>query len=694
MKPVGLKQLQAWVSEAETAHSLWRRESWTDCRFKDGEQWTEQQIQKMMKKNINPLTINRIFPIINLITGNFANNQHDIVAVGRTQEDSEISQVMSESVAFVMDQYHGYDAVFNAFTDQVVPGFGAMGVTLNNDPRKEKVKVRQYPWYSIWWDPFSDPWMETDNCRYAYYADWKDLEAVKQMFPEKAKTLDEHFSELVNSSPGQMGMQGNIDEGSIVEDKRRILSQGAKWADKERKRVRPVEMWYTVVDKAWFAKLPSGHVYELTGDARKQFEMVRAADQCVCATVKKMRVATFVGNVLLEDTKSPYKHDQYPFVPFVGYLDSFGFPYGVPRQVREMNMEVNKRRSMALSLISNRRVIMERNTSEDHNATYDQANQADGLIILNDGKSDTFQIQEMQSLAAPQVDMLNQSEREIQEITGANDESMGIHNASQSAVALENKQQRSSTMTANLMKNLRRSQRMLGERVISMVQTHWTEPKVLRVTDRVTGAERFAALNDPYFNANTGRIDIRNNITVGRYDVVVTEKPMTDTIRQKNLENIFSAIQKAPPEAIAPLLNLAFELSDLPNKEQLLHQLRLTLGVEPIDPLLSAAEADAKAKEKQAQLEEQQAIDAKMTMDERQAEIDKIMAEVQLKLADAELKRAQAAQGGEKNMIEADKAQTQKESTAREDYMKGVELAEKIKQSQSLTKPKPQKEAA
>jgi len=205
-------------------------------------------------------------------------------------------------------------------------------------------------------------------------------------------------------------------------------------------------------------------------------------------------------------------------------------------------------------------------------------------------------------------------------------------------------------MTASLLLNFKRSQKMLGERVISHVQRDWSGPKVLRVTDRVTGAERFVELNKKVFHENMGAIVVSNNITQGRYDIVVSDKPMTDTVRQKNLENIFSAIQKAPPEAIAPLLNLAFELSDFPNKAQLLHQLRAVLGVEPIDPLLTTAEADAKAAQKQQAIEKQQQAEAQMQMAERQAVVDlnnarvqEIMAKIQEVMANIQAKPAELA---------------------------------------------------
>jgi len=687
----GLKQFKSWVYESESAHSAWRKESWTDARFRDGAQWSNAERQALIDKDINPLTINRIFPVINLITGNFANNQHDIVAVGRTQEDADISQTASEGIAYVMDQYGGYDLIYNAFNDQVVPGFGALGVCLNPDPRKEKVQVKEYPWYSIWWDPYSDPWMNPAKCRYVYYADWKDLDDVAALYPEKASILRDHYAELSteNRSSGW-----EDDQGTMVEDKRSESIHSGHWVQKGRNRIRPVELWYTVKARTWFADFGNGELKEMDGkSAAEQFSMVEAANQCFCADVTKIRVATFVGDVLLSDQASPYPHNQFPFVPFVGYLDSYGLPYGVPRQVREMNMEVNKRRSMALSLISNRRVIMEKGTAEDKHAVYEEANRQDGLIILNDGKSESFQIQEMQSLAAPQIDLLHQSEREIQEITGANDDALGYTSGSESAVLTENRQQRAGMMTASLLKNLKRSQKILGSQIMSNIQNTWTGPKVLRVTDRASGVESFAHLNDPHFNPATGRIEIRNNIVAGKYDIIISEKPMTDTIREKNLENIFTAIQKAPPEAIAPLLSLAFELSNLPNKEQLLQQVRMSLGVEPIDPLLTGAEAKQKAMDKQQQMDEQQAADSDMEMQERQAEIEKTRAEIDKLIAEAQAEKVNAETDRQKLALEAEKIRVEEAASRRDDYEAGMKLRFELEKNRAESK-KPAKESA
>lgn len=298
-------------------------------------------------------------------------------------------------------------------------------------------------------------------------------------------------------------------------------------------------------------------------------------------------------------------------------------------------MEVNKRRSMALSLISNRRVIVEKNAAESPERAWEEANSTDGLIVLNDGRKGAFEIQEMGQLAPAQIDLLHESEREMQEIIGTNSESLGYKSPAESNVALENKQNRSFIMTAELMKNLKRGQRELGEQIVSLVQGSWSGEKVLRVTDRVSGVEKFVEVNAPYYDDSIGNINIRNNISNGQFDIVITERPMTDTVREKNLELVFSAIQKSPPEAVAPLLSIAFELSDLPQKDRLLQQVRMVLGVEPLDPMLTTEEAEQKAAQAQSALEQQRGVEAEfeqimreLAIKEKTAEIEKIQAQV------------------------------------------------------------------
>lgn len=624
-----IKTLLSWVKEAMDGFQSWRKDSWEDYEFRDGKQWSSRDVQKLKAKGIKALTINRIFPILNLIQGHYLNNRQDIVAKGRTKDDNEMGQVMSEGMLFILSQSHGHQRMSSAFNDQITAGFGCLGLGFHPDPRREKIALSSYSWYNVWWDLYATPWMDKDDCRYVFTAEWTDLDELTALFPEWAREIRDQFLELSTDTP-----QSDVnDEGTQIEEHKRHLSS-AYWVDTDRKRVRPIEMWYTKLVKRWFAVMANGRVVDLDDicDPVKEYQTIQSAKEVVSAYVKKMRVATFLGDLLLQDCWSPYVHDEYPFVPYVGYLDRFGFPFGIPRQIKEQDMEVNKRRSMALSLISNRRVIIEEKASENPQAVYAEANRTDGFIVLKPGKKNAFEIQEMAQMASSQLELMAQSEREIQEISGANDESLGYSARVQSGVALDKKQQTTATITASLLENAKYSQKLMGQRIGALIQDTWTDEKVLRITDRLTGMEKFVSVNERV-HSESG-VTLRNDVTQAMFDYEITSRPMTATVREKNADLIFSAINKSPPEAVGPLLNLALEISDIPNKDLLLQQIRKATGVAPLNDDLPLEEREALQKQEadQKEADAQKAIsqeDTTITLeqDKTKAETEKLRAE-------------------------------------------------------------------
>ena len=631
---VDIKQLLAWASEAQSSHRNWRKDSWEDYEFRDGLQWSPGAVTASIKKGILPITANKIFPVINRVFGQYLRTQKDIVALGRTKMDSELGQVMSEGIQYVIDQNKGTQKVGLAVHEQLLTGFGCLGVEFNSDPREERVSLVKYPWYSIWWDPYASPWMDKRDCRYAFYAGWKDFDSLLELFPEKANELKNKFGQLTSNA---QFVPNILDEGTAVEEYKRYLG-ASNWANSARKRIRPIEMWYTEATKCWFASMKNGQMIDLSKfkDPREEFAIIRDANQLLAATVKKMRVATFLSDLVLQDIESPYAHDNYPFIPFVGYLDRYDFPFGIPRQIKEQSKEGNKRRTQAMSMINNRRVIVEEGASKNINDIYAEANRQDGLIVVKKGKLGAFQIQELAQMAKYQVDLMQISDQEIKEVSGVNSEAMGNESPIISGVALEQKDGITDTMIALLLENIRYSQLNLGEKIMSLVQDSWTEEKVLRITDRVSGAEKFVAVNEKVRDDQGNVISIRNDITQGRFNITISARPMTATVRAKNMELIFAAINKAPAEAVGPLLNLGLELSDIPSKDAVMKQIRAATGVAPIDGTLTqaqleekekAAAAETKAKQDAKDQAEQQMAQLKNA--EQQAKVDKLNAETE-----------------------------------------------------------------
>jgi hypothetical protein len=632
-----LKTLHAWTMESHMAFMDWRAESWRDCEMFDGgdAQWTQEDWDAATAAGIDPMTINRTFPTTNVILGTQVLNQFNLMAKGRTQKDSETGQVMSEAIQFIMDQWEGEFLISQAFKDQVIPGWGCLGTPLNHDPRKEKIKVAYRDWKEMWWDPFGSPWFEPERTRYVFYQRWMDLDDLTAMFWEKKRDIEEQYEEFSSTTKHDYGAT-YMDESTLIEEERRVLT-GGEWADSKRRRVRPVQMWYVKHEPGWFASFADGRVIELSDDLPppEVYDIVSQSTEVVQSVVPRMNVCTFFGEIELHRNRTPFPHDQYPFIPFIGYLDRYLYPYGVPRQIRGQNIEINKRRSMALALLRKRRVLAESDVVEGEEGLkelYTEANKIDGFLVVDPGKKDAIEIVESTDLSNAHMGLMQQSENEIQEVSGANAEMSGYQSNAKSGVAIEKRQQQGAVMTAPLMENLRRSSKMLGFQLGSNIQGFWQGPKVLRVTDRLTGADRFVALNE-VIPGEGGKITVKNNITQGKYDYIITQSPATDTVREQYLNLLMETIKKSPPEVVPQLLSMSFELMDLPNKEALLARLKPLLGVSPEDEDLSPEEIKQKAiQELEAQ---KQAAGEAAELEKRgvEQELEKAAVETQLERA-------------------------------------------------------------
>jgi Fe-S-cluster formation regulator IscX/YfhJ len=549
--------------------------------------------------------------------------------------------------------------------------------------------IERLDWKEVNWDPFSGPWWSPKKTRYVYKQRWMDLEELKALFWEKRKEIDEQYTKFVGDGDSYHDYSEFEDEGAWVEEHIRELSQ-SNWTDEQRKRVRPVEMYYPVWQRSLFALFNDGRYIELTDEMpmSTQYQIIMSAQEVVSSIVRKMRVCSFFGDVELQEMASPFPHDDFPLVPLVGYIDRYGFPYGIPMQVEGMQEEVNKRRSMAMALLKSRRVMAETDAADDADGLdrlYEEANKLDGFMKLKSGAigQNKFKIVENAELAPSQVALMSSTENEINEIVGANLASMGYESNETSGVAIQSRAKQTGIVIARVFENLRRSMKRVGDQTTANIQGYWKAEKVLRITDRLTGAERFVEINKK-IQTEDGSYSIKNNISQAKFDTIVSESPQTDTVREKNMEMIIEAVKKSPPEVIPHLMITFFELSSLPNKQQILAKIQPLLGVSPEDEEMSHEERKAKVlKELEAQQQQQQKetqvqdagiqleLEGKELENEKiQAEIDEIrsriktnraktVSDMKKKLDDTKIKRAGT-------VIDLKNAQTQRWKVAKE----------------------------
>jgi len=228
---------------------------------------------------------------------------------------------------------------------------------------------------------------------------------------------------------------------------------------------------------------------------------------------------------------------------------------------------------------------------------------------------------------------------------------------------------------------------MLGERIVAGIQKEWTGPKMLRVTDRLTGADKFLEINKRVEDG------IKNNVTQGRYDLIVSEAPKSDTVREKNMNLIIEWVKKSPPEVIPHLMNIAFEMADLPNKEQFLEKIKPLLGYDPLEEDMSAderkeklieqLEAEKQAQAKQAELED---VTIGLEINKKRLENAKIEAEITKIMSDVNEKETKIDTNAQDSVIKAEKHEMDKADFVLDSTAKGIDVGEKIYSNVSTEK--------
>lgn len=683
-KKPDLKTLQEWVYEAHMASRDERGERWRDTELYDGDQWTQEKWKLAQEAGVDPITVNKVFPVVNLMLGHQVVNRFETTAKGRTQKDAGQAEIMSESVKFVMDQYRTEYLFSRVFKDLIVPGAGFIYVGHNPDPRRERVMHAYRDWKDMFWDPFGDPWLDVEKTRYVFYQPWKDLEVLLAAYPDKRQEISEQFDEFTGDANRWSGSEYN-DFATEVEERHQGLGAG-EWANSTRKRVRPVEMWYRVTEVCTYATFPDGRVIEIKEDAdpMEAIQVVQQCNQLVRTPVTKVRVCTFLGDLVLEDAPSPFSHDRYPFASFIGHIDRWGYPYGVPRQIRGQQEEVNQRRSMALAMVKSRRVLFEKGATSDPDGLWEELNKLNGAHELEDGALAKGKIKVIENgeLAQGQMAMMQEGEREIQQISGANDERLGYKSNVQSGVGLEQKVEQSATVTAQLFDHQRLGQHITAELTLAEIQGQWKGPKVLRITDSNTKAERFVTLNEPVQLADG--VALRNDISQGVYDIKVADAPQSDTAREQSAAVLMETIKKSPPEIIPQLILLWLEMQNLPNKESLMAKIRPMFGESPEGEDLSPQEIKERAAQKaeakqrlQQETEQHEAFmkqlevkKAENDVKKGEAEIMEIMARAQKHMADAEAKP-------EETDVKSLDADTRREKAKVDAFKTGADIGQK-----------------
>jgi hypothetical protein len=360
-------------------------------------------------------------------------------------------------------------------------------------------------------------------------------------------------------------------------------------------------------------------------DRALSMALAMRGDSLVDKVMMRVHVAVFTEGALLSMGASIFRHNRYSLTPIWCYRRGRDrLPYGAIRRGRDIQQDLNKRASKALFMLNTNQVVMDEGAVDDLDELRDEVARPDGTIVKKANKELT--IRRDTDAATGQIQMMTLAAQSIQKTAGVNNENLGRQTNAVSGAAIEARQNQGAVGTSEIFDNLRFAVQIQGEKQLSLIEQFYTEEKVIRLTGH-KGKLEWLRINKPELQPD-GSYRYLNDISASAADFVVSEADYAGTMRQVMFDSLNQIAGRLPPEVSIRLLRIAFEFSDLPNKDEIVEEMRAITGEKDPNKELTPEEAQAQEEQMLMQAEslQVQRETARLALEEARARVREINA--------------------------------------------------------------------
>ena len=611
-----LSKFKRWFRDAVDHSNEWRKEANEDIRFYRGEQWDKSDLKDMEESRKPAITINKINPLINILSGYQRLNRYDIEFLPRTQGDNEQAALRKGITKYILDRSHYNYEETDVFSDGILTGIGWFEVFYNYDKLTGDgdACVRRVSPFDIYPDPESrDRHMR--DMKFVIRARWVDKETLTAYYPEAADEIN---------AQTEAYMSEESEEAASLDEQ--------LWYNSETQKIRFAECWYKTTGQKTIYTLFDGSTTE---QVTEQMLLSGLVVSQRTVSYPKVRMVAFFDNVTLEDIDSPYEHGKLPFVPFMCYyLGDSDTPRGIVRGLKDPQREINKRRSQELHILntqSNSGWIAEEGAmSAEQERNLSRHGSTPGVVVkTRPGALTGGRLRELMPKSPPSasIQAYQEAVAELPAISGINEALMGTDISNQqSGRAIELKQKQAITHIAGLFDNLRYAKEMVAELLWGrrgargIIPQFYTEEKTFRIVGE-NGENQYVTVNqqvqmqDQYTRQLV--TTTLNDLSIGEYDIVISDTPATATARTAQFWSLVDACKNLNIQG-PMVMDILLDLSDIPQKEEITRRLK--------------AQQEEQAKAQQAQMQQQLELEKQKRLSRSIAYKD-LQLPLQLKLA-------------------------------------------------------------
>jgi len=501
-----LAKMSNFYKESITINQSFWAEAEMDTRFNAGDQslWNElyAHIPSARGKEFN---FNRIRRVTNMISGQQRKNRKSTIVTPVENGDEQTADQFSKLLMWINQQEGVLETVSDAFHGSLVTGMNLLQVWVDyrTDPVSGNIKVDSCDYNSFLIDPFFKK-KDLSDCNGIWKRSYLTKNEAISLLPDHEDTIENiNIKEARDGKFQHMPESFNFNLGSLL----------------------PYDEFYykTYRKQNMLIDSQTGETLEWQSndqDRLNEFLRIYPSVTIVKQEVPTVNLAIVISGNVLYDGPNPLGIDNYPFVPILGYYNPQMSDYssriqGVVRGLRDAQYLYNRRKTIELD-------ILESQVASGWIYKEDALVNPKDIFMSGQGKGlalkDTAQMTDVQQIVAPQIppSMIQLSEllgKEIQEISGVNEELLGSAMDDKAGVLSMLRQGAGLTTLQGLFDNLDHAQKLLGKIMINVVQNNFTPGKVQRIIEEQPSKQFY-------------------NKAFGKYDAAVEDGLNTTTQRQ------------------------------------------------------------------------------------------------------------------------------------------------------------------
>ncbi|MGH8446873.1 MAG: genomic island protein [Solimonas sp.] len=597
-KAIADENWQRYQYALDRGHDVFCREirRLEDMYFGGGKQWEASDKEVLHEQRRMPIEINKIMPAVNAAVGYQIANRMDIAFQPRGGlATQELANTLSKVAMQIADNCELHWKETQVYSDGLIQRRGFFEIRIDfDDSMRGEVRIDDLDPMDVMPDPDAkgydpDTWGDVTTSR------WYTLDEIEQRYGKKARDKAEAYA-----STGSEPDHGDDDDTGQPRSKFGDQDTGTFEAirrDKNLTRLRVIDRQKFVRQLVQVIVTPdTGDIRVVEGmDEAKVQEQIARGGILTKRMARRVRWIVTTYDTTLHDDWSPY-----PFLTIVPYFAYFrrGRGVGMVDNAVGPQTALNKGVSQYIHIINtaaNSGWVVEENSLT--NMTTDELENVGaktGVVIeYKKGSTPPKKIDPAQ-IPTGLDRIIDRLDVALQENT-VPDSARGVDNDTLSGVSRQSKQFAAQQQLAIPIDNLGRTRKMLASRILWCIQNYYDEERVFRITKQnpETGEDEEESLTVNQWDETTGAF--LNDLTIGEYDVVISERPMQVTFENGQFEQV-----KAMRELIGPKLpdDVIVRASSLADKNEVIR--RMAKSTDKPDPAAEAAIELTKAQARKA----------------------------------------------------------------------------------------------